>query len=192
MLLVAKIGLVGDTGIGKTSFMNHIINKTDYYNQPTIGVDFNIKSFIYKNIKNNKNIKNIKNKVNINWNIYDTAGQERFSPIVRTYYRICNIIILGFSDEESFNRLDIWLDQIKDYNNKAKIFFVRYKSDINNFKNIVQKYGKIYNISVKNNQGIDILINDINDYIFNNQDKIIIRDTIEIENNKFNLKSKCC
>ena len=186
MLLVAKIGLVGDTGIGKTSFMNHIMNKNmlsvGFYNQPTIGVDFNIKSFIYTNIKN---------KININWNIYDTAGQERFSPIVRTYYRICNIIILGFSDEESFNRLDIWLDQIKDYNDKAKIFFVKYKSDINNF-NLSKKYGKVYEISVKNNKGIDILIEDINDYIYNNQDKMIIRDRIEIENNKFNLKSKCC
>lgn len=42
MLLVAKIGLVGDTGIGKTTFMNYIMGNNNNYLQPTIGVDFNI------------------------------------------------------------------------------------------------------------------------------------------------------
>jgi small GTP-binding protein len=191
MLLVAKIGLVGDSGIGKTTLMNYIMGNNNNYLQPTIGVDFNIKPFIY-------NVNNVnKNKININWNIYDTAGQERFSPIIRTYYRICNIIILGFSDKDSFDRLDFWLDQIKDYNDKAKIFLVRYKIDINMQSNMLsitrreEQFGKIYNISVKNNNGIDILIGDINKYIYDNQDKMIVRETIEIENS-FNLKSKCC
>jgi small GTP-binding protein len=186
-LIVAKIGLVGNSGIGKTSFMNHIIEKAskkpkDFYNynQPTIGVDFNIKPFVYKNN-------------NINWNIYDTAGQERFSPIIRSYYRLCNIIILGFSDEESYNNLDYWLDQIKSHNDKCKIFLVRFKSDINPTRslNINKPNGfNIYNISVKKNQGINELINIINEYIYENQDKMIKRENIDIEKN--NLKSKCC
>jgi small GTP-binding protein len=184
MLLVAKIGLVGDTGIGKTTFMNYIIGNNNSFLQPTIGVDFNIKPFIYKVNKN---------RININWNVYDTAGQERFSPIVRTYYRICNIIILGFSDKDSYDRLDFWLDQIKEYNDKAKIFIVRYKTDINNNINInfsEEKFGKVYNISVKKNKGMELLIEDINKYIYENQNQMIIRDTVEIE--KINLKSKCC
>ena len=189
-LVVVKIGLVGNTGIGKTSFLNHIMNnnimKVYNYNQPTIGVDFNIKSFIYKKDKN---------ELNIQWNIYDTAGQERFSPIIRPYYRLCNIIILGFSDEESYNNLDFWLDQIKDNNDKCKIFLVRFKKDLLSLKiptrssNNLEGFD-IYNISVKNDEGINELINIINEYIYENQDKMIKRENLDIEK-KF-LKSKCC
>jgi small GTP-binding protein len=194
-LIVAKIGLVGNSGIGKTSFMNNIMGVNNSFLQPTIGVDFNIKPFVYKKDKNS---------LNINWNVYDTAGQERFSPIIRTYYRLCNIIILGFSDEESYNNLDYWLDQIKDYNDKCKIFLVRYKIDLDKIdldkidlyqtettrSNLIKKFGKIYDISVKKNKGTEILINDINEYIYSNQDKMIRRENIDIEKN--NLKSKCC
>jgi small GTP-binding protein len=187
-LIVAKIGLIGDSGIGKTTLMNKLTenSKFDYkYIQPTIGVDFCVKPFIYKKDKE---------ITNINWNLYDTAGQERFSPIVKTYYRICNIIILGFSDNESLERIDNWIEQIDIYNDKCKIFLVRLKMDLNDKIKIptrlLTKFEKIYNISVIKNYGLNELVDDINLYIYNNKNKMIKREIIEIEN--VNLKSKCC
>ena len=71
-----KLVICGNTGTGKTSIMK---TYTDNYFQdfpsPTIGVDFGSK--VVK-INNGKMIKLC---------CWDTAGQEQFNTIVRSYFR---------------------------------------------------------------------------------------------------------
>ena len=102
-----KVVLVGEAGVGKTSLTYWFLNNK-YLTQPssTIGASFTTKSI------------NI-NKKNIKFSIWDTAGQERFRSIVKLYYRdavVC-ICIFDVTNRNSYNCLDYWIKNYKEYNN---------------------------------------------------------------------------
>ena len=76
--------LVGDTTVGKTSFLYRFTDDTfsDSY-IATIGVDFRFKQFAVRD----KEVK---------MQIWDTAGQERFRSLCNIYYKGADLIILMF------------------------------------------------------------------------------------------------
>lgn len=70
-----KFIVIGDTGVGKSCLVLQFIeNKTRTTHDVTIGVEFGAKTI------------NVKDK-NIKLQIWDTAGQENFRSITRSYYR---------------------------------------------------------------------------------------------------------
>jgi Ras-related protein Rab-4B len=79
---VFKFVIIGDSGVGKSCIMHHFIyNKCNIFlnivkkeTTQTLGVEFS-----------SKNIK-IGNK-EIRLQIWDTAGQEKFRSVARSYYR---------------------------------------------------------------------------------------------------------
>jgi len=79
-----KSVLVGDTTVGKTSFLYRFTDDTfsDSY-IATIGVDFRFKQFAVRD----KEVK---------MQIWDTAGQERFRSLCNIYYKGADLIILMF------------------------------------------------------------------------------------------------
>ena len=79
-----KILLIGDSGVGKTSIFNRYLYnsfKEDYHYSSSIGVDFETKNITYK-------------KKKYSLKIFDTAGQERFRSITRSYFRMGNFFLL--------------------------------------------------------------------------------------------------
>ncbi|CAD8124944.1 unnamed protein product [Paramecium sonneborni] len=68
------------------------------------GIDFKIKKI------------QVDDKV-IKMQIWDTAGQERYQTITQTYYKGAMGIILVFAvnDQETFNDIDKWMNQIKQH-----------------------------------------------------------------------------
>jgi small GTP-binding protein len=68
--------LLGDSNVGKTSiFMKYTQNEFKGNYNSSIGIDFQIKNINYKD-------------KNYSLQIYDTAGQERFRGITKSYYRL--------------------------------------------------------------------------------------------------------
>lgn len=97
--------LIGNSGVGKSCLLLRFSDDTytnDYIS--TIGVDFKIKTVEL----DGKTVK---------LQIWDTAGQERFRTITSSYYRGSHgiIIVYDVTDQESFNGVKMWLQEIDRY-----------------------------------------------------------------------------
>ena len=65
--------------------------------------------------------------------IWDTAGQETFKSITRSYYRgsIGVVLVYDITNRDSFNNIVKWLDETKNYaNDKVTVMLVGNKTDL--------------------------------------------------------------
>lgn len=137
-----SIIVLGEASVGKTSLINRFRN--DQFQEQlltTLGLDCTTKDIILKSGKEAV------------MKIYDTAGQERFRTITRSYYQKANGILLIYSvkDTDSFIKINDWIGEIKD---KAKedvlIYLIGNKCDVENGRQVTKKQGeelsKKYNI----------------------------------------------
>ena len=100
-----KCLVVGDSGTGKSSLMMRFTD--DVFNTTyisTIGVDFKIKTMDFRD----KTVK---------FQIWDTAGQDRFRTITASYYRGSNAVILCYdiTDKNTFQNINKWLEEVKNF-----------------------------------------------------------------------------
>lgn len=119
-----KCIVVGNSGVGKSSILLQFIDhKFADEHKLTIGVEFGARTIQVGDKK-------------VKIQIWDTAGQEHFRSITRAYYRDAAIVVLVFdvTDADSFNALQIWIDDINDMTNNPQIILVGNKID-NVFKN---------------------------------------------------------
>jgi len=103
-----KLLIIGDSGVGKTCFLLRFSDDNFTASHlTTIGIDFKLKTIEV----DGKTIK---------LQIWDTAGQERFRTITQTYYKGAMGIILAYdcTDENSFNNIRNWVQQIKMHANE--------------------------------------------------------------------------
>jgi small GTP-binding protein len=127
-----KIILIGDSCVGKSSVLLQYVNN-EYCSSlaSTIGIDFKIRTITIKD----KNIK---------MQIIDSAGQERFRSITFAHYRnaIGIILMYDITDQESFDNINYWLDNIKTYcRNDPSIYLVGNKKDFESQRKISKQQG---------------------------------------------------
>lgn len=165
--ILAKVIMLGDSGVGKSSILLRITNHDFQYNNlPTIGVDF---GSIMINLPNHS----------VKMQFWDAAGQERFRSIVRNYYRNSSVVILVFdlSCIKSLINLRDWIDEIKrirgisDNGCWPLFYLVGNKADLQgkqmDFKDHIEtltsqvKFCAYREISAKTGQDIDLLIREI-------------------------------
>ena len=99
-----KILLVCECSVGKTALTQRLIY--DMYQKkldPTIGVDYSTKMF---KMNDSKLVK---------LQMWDTAGQENFISLIRTYYKDVGgaIIMYDVCDRHTFNRVHFWHNELK-------------------------------------------------------------------------------
>lgn len=115
-----KIIIVGDADVGKSCIATRFqYNKFDPNYEITIGVEFFSKII---EIDNNK----------IKIQIWDTAGQETFNSLVKSYFRNINGCLLTFdlTDRESFTNIENWLNKVEtESNTDVTYILVGNKSD---------------------------------------------------------------
>ena len=130
-----KFILLGDTSVGKTCLFKKITSGLFLSkNVSTVGIDR--KTISYEQEFEEEGKKVLKN---ININIIDTAGEERYRAITKTYYKGSNgiILIYDITNRKSFEHIKEWIDSIKsslDSSNEKKytIFLLGTKLDLVN------------------------------------------------------------
>lgn len=116
-----KYIIIGDTGVGKSCLLLQFTDKrfrTDH--DLTIGVEFGARLI---NIDNKK----------IKLQIWDTAGQESFRSITRSYYRGAAgaLLVYDVTRRDTFNHLGRWLEEVRqNANPHMTIMLVGNKMDL--------------------------------------------------------------
>jgi len=112
---IYKSIIIGDANTGKTT-INEVYVKSstcNAYYEPTIGIEFGSK--IFKILAADAGTQN---DINIKLHAWDTAGQEAFRSIIRSYYRdICMVfLVYDITNRKSFENLNFWLNEYHRHN----------------------------------------------------------------------------
>jgi len=128
-----KYIIIGDTGVGKSCLLLQFIDKRfRQKHEVTIGVEFGARMI------------NVDGK-NIKLQIWDTAGQESFRSITRSYYRAAAgaILVYDITRRETFNHLTRWLDEARQNGNPQMSFIlVGNKCDMENERAVSYEEGE--------------------------------------------------
>ena len=109
-----KYIIIGDTGVGKSCLL---LQFTDKRFQPvhdlTIGVEFGARMVQIDNRQ-------------IKLQIWDTAGQESFRSITRSYYRGAAgaLLVYDITRRETFNHLTRWLEEARQNANQSMVIML--------------------------------------------------------------------
>ena len=105
---ICKVVLLGESGVGKTCIISRFINNTfEEGLMSTNGASYTSKNSTFPEY-GNKTIK---------FEIWDTAGQEKYRALNKIFYKDASICILVYdiTNEGSFKAIqDYWFQQVKD------------------------------------------------------------------------------
>jgi len=98
-----KVVLLGDAGVGKSSLvLRFVTNSFDKYSESTIGASFMSKLLLVDGAP-------------IKYQIWDTAGQEKYHSLAPMYYRgaAAAIIVYDITRAASFQTLKNWVRELQ-------------------------------------------------------------------------------
>jgi len=130
-----KYIIIGDTGVGKSCLL---LQFTDKRFQPvhdlTIGVEFGARMITVSD----KSIK---------LQIWDTAGQESFRSITRSYYRGAAgaLLVYDITRRDTFKHLGRWLEEARQHSqSNMVIMLIGNKSDLEHRRAVSTEEGKAF------------------------------------------------
>lgn len=136
-----KYIIIGDTGVGKSCILSQFLaGKFNPNYDVTVGVEFGAKM-----------IKIFDEPVK--QQIWDTAGQETFKSITRSYYRSAAgaLQVYDITSRETFNHIQSWLNEVREHgNNKMSILLIGNKSDLEKQRQVPREMAE--NFAQKNDQ----------------------------------------
>ena len=104
-----KVVLLGESGVGKTCIIARFINNTFEENLiSTTGASYAGKTMTFDEYEG-KSIK---------FEIWDTAGQEKYRSLTKIFYKDAGaaILVYDITRKESFEEIQkYWINQIKDF-----------------------------------------------------------------------------
>eukprot|EP01103_Thecamoeba_quadrilineata_P018581 TRINITY_DN7122_c0_g1_i1.p1 TRINITY_DN7122_c0_g1~~TRINITY_DN7122_c0_g1_i1.p1 ORF type:complete len:205 (+),score=25.84 TRINITY_DN7122_c0_g1_i1:18-632(+) len=162
-----KYIIVGDTAVGKSCLLLQFTdNRFQAVYDLTIGVEFGSKTVTIE-----------QNQVKLQ--IWDTAGQEKFRSITRSYYRGASgcLLVYDITRRETFEHLGTWLDDCRKFSNQNIVIMLIGNKVDEESKRAVSKeegeeFAKRYNLtfietSAKTNQNVEQAFQDSARQIYN-------------------------
>ncbi|CAD5210838.1 unnamed protein product [Bursaphelenchus okinawaensis] len=168
-----KIVLLGDGAVGKSSILlRYTEDKFNDNHQSTIQA-----AFATKNIS-------VDNK-NVELNVWDTAGQEKFHALGPIYYRDSNgaLLVYDITDEKSFKRVQNWVLELnRMLGQNCVLYIVGNKLDLESRRQVEPEEAQAYAESVGATWGEVSAKDNINlDETFHKLTKLMIDRTVEIQ-----------
>ncbi|CAD8200001.1 unnamed protein product [Paramecium pentaurelia] len=128
-----KYIIIGDSGVGKSCLLLQLLDKRfRQKHEVTIGVEFGAKPIEVDDL-------------NIKLQVWDTAGQEAFKSITRTYYRSAAgaLIVYDVTKKESFNSVQTWIEEARQNGNQTmSMILVGNKTDLESMREVTTEEGK--------------------------------------------------
>jgi Ras-related protein Rab-5C len=129
----AKVVLIGDTQVGKTSILKRVTRKKFTNNYvPTVGAAYATHHLQADN-------------ATLSLQAWDTAGQKKYHCLVPMFLHNATIAIVVYSvtDECSFESVDFWFQRLKDHADpKAIKFLVGNKADLDKKRKVTVEEGR--------------------------------------------------
>ena len=165
-----KVVLLGESGVGKTSIIAQFTSgKFDPDCVTSLSAQFISKTIEFENLQ--KAIK---------FDIWDTAGQEKYRALAKIFYKDAKVIILVYdiTDQRSFDEVkSYWYEMVKSNGDQdAMIAIVANKNDLydtaqvseQDAKEFARSIGAIFqSTSAKSDTGITTLFDNIGQKYFN-------------------------
>ncbi|CAD8058999.1 unnamed protein product [Paramecium primaurelia] len=162
-----KVVLLGDSGVGKSSLLYRFVeNDFQEKGQPTLGAAFQSKTIL------------IDGKA-LKFQIWDTAGQEKYKAILPLYYRDAKVALLVYdvNDKQSFEGVKEWFKQLQEQGPLDQIrVIIGNKCDLEqnvsdeNGKELAKQYNAIYfKTSCKDNIGVQETFVQVGEKVFKEQ-----------------------
>ncbi len=165
-----KVVLLGESGVGKTSIIAQFTSgKFDPDCVTSLSAQFISKTIEFENLQ--KAIK---------FDIWDTAGQEKYRALAKIFYKDAKVIILVYdiTDQRSFDEVkSYWYEMVKSNGDQdAMIAIVANKNDLydtaqvseQDAKEFARSIGAIFqSTSAKSDSGITTLFDNIGQKYFN-------------------------
>jgi len=133
-----KLIVIGDSFVGKSCLTLKATKGLFEANySPTIGFEF---LTFFVNIDN----------TNIKLQIWDTCGQEVYRSLISSFYHNSSLAILVYAidNENSFNNLETWLNEIKTLGNPdMNIFLIGNKADLEDKRQVSKERGEEFSKS---------------------------------------------
>ena len=192
-----KLIFLGDAGVGKSSIINRFIhNIFDDKIDSTLGAQFSSKVIEYPNYK-----------IALQFDIWDTAGQEKYKSVNKFFYRDAQIVVLVYdiTRENTFDEIkNFWLNQIKCFGEKnAIICLCGAKNDLiakecikeedaRNYAKENQIYFRL--TSSLNNEGIDSLFEFLGKIYLKKNNLVKSKNSFSLSSKEKKIikKKKCC
>ena len=128
-----KYVIVGDSAVGKSNLLLRFTQGSfNSAYQLTIGVEFGSGRII------------VENEI-FRVQIWDTAGQENFRSITRSYYKNsgCALLVYDISKKESFESIQSWIDDCKSSAPETVLMvLVGNKSDLTEERKVSEEEGR--------------------------------------------------
>ena len=193
-----KSVLLGDSGVGKTSIIRQFIDHVFSPNcQSSVSSSFSSRII---------DIDISSTKKSINFDLWDTAGEEKYRSLAKIFYKDAKVIIFVYdiTEKNSFESLKkFWYKEVISNCSSNTIFaLVGNKIDLYDKENLKENEAKkwaksinagFYLTSAKSNQGIEILFKELGkkclDEKYNSEEKDK-KLKAKYENKKKNLKKK--
>ena len=187
-----KCVLLGESGTGKSSLIERFVNDTFKKGTlPTLIGSFSSKDVFYE-----------KENVTIRFDIWDTAGQEKYRSINKIFYQDAQITFLVYdiTFAETFRAIkDYWYSEVKENSPKdAIIFLIGNKSDLYEKEEVneeeARKYAEEINslyklVSAQNGEGINDIFKMVGERLLTEEFLQKIKEENNVNNNRNSIKN---
>lgn len=136
----AKVVLVGETGVGKTSIINRFIKKTfTEIMEPTIaGAQATV-------------LVESESRGEMELDIWDTAGQERYRSVVGVFFRNAAAVVLVYdvSKKHSFDELLFWAETVRQSCDTHVLIYIAGNKIDEEHREVTEQEARLFAQSIK-------------------------------------------